>query len=218
MASLFPHNCRYKRSSQQLHPLQHRFNVPFILYICILISSVVPSLLIEGFVASTSSTMSSSSSLSMISSSTCRSDRKCVVVPPVLMTSSAARRIPPQQHHHPLALAKIVPLQCAAFTYMISSVGHTMQQLAKQAQRETINMNNNSSRKRFTMTEYTNVETKKVKHAQSPSEDEDQLTDEMMSFDLFTDESPMSSSLDALNVSLSFMEPRKTSNMAKRCG
>lgn len=105
-----------------------------------------------------------------------------------------------QQVHHPAALAKIVPLRCAAFTYMISSVGHTMQQLAKQAQHQTHNMSQSSNKKRFNMTPNSDVETKKVKHTQPPSDDDDQLSGEMMSFDLFTDESPMNASLDDVNT------------------
>ena len=109
------------------------------------------------------------------------------------------------QQQHPAVLAKTIPVRCAAFTYMISAVGHTMQQLAKQAQQQTHNTNQSNNKKRFPMTSYSDMETKKMKPTKPGSGDNDDpmsdpMSGDLMSFDLFADESPTNPTLDTVNT------------------
>ena len=114
---------------------------------------------------------------------------------------------------HPAALAKLVPIRCAALTYMITSVGRIMQQLAKQAQHQQHDLNPQNDKKRFPMTSDEDVETKKMKHTESPPYDDDPLSNDLMSIDLFTDDSPMNAALNTLETGQPMSVPVPSSSL-----
>jgi hypothetical protein len=84
------------------------------------------------------------------------------------------------------SITKLLPIRCAAFTYLVCHAGSTIQQLAKQAQTKTDTMNHaNGVNKRLCIGSWSSrTDTKRVKHS---------LPDEVP-FDLFTDHNPVSSS------------------------
>ena len=106
--------------------------------------------------------------------------------------------MPSHQFHHAATLAKNVPVQCAALTYLITMVGRTMQQLAKQAHdNDQQKHKRNHPNKRLANISHSDMENKKIKRTM-PSQDDDtdeaQLSDNLMSFDLFADNVPMDKS------------------------